>query len=253
MIKRFLAAVQFLTVCPVPVIIKIDERDIGRSVPYFPAVGIAIGTAAAGLDYALGYILPLPVTSTLVVIFLLAISGALHMDGLADTADGFFSSRPRQQILEIMRDSRTGPMGVMAIVCVLILKVTLLTAIPQGSRWWVLLLTPFAGRCALLINMAVIPYARKEGGLAALFYEHRSRFNLVWALMALATFGWLTGGWAGLTAAMSSFVFGLLFAVYVYYKIGGSTGDTLGAACELTELIPAIVYVIWVYKGLAKI
>jgi adenosylcobinamide-GDP ribazoletransferase len=253
MMKQFFAAVQFLTICPLPASIKIGEPELGRSTPYFPVVGILLGTAAACLDYGLTYLLPLPVASTLVVIFMIAVSGALHMDGLADTADGFFSSRPRQQMLDIMRDSRTGPMGVIAIVCVLILKVTLLTSVPQSARWWVLLLTPFAGRSALLVTMAVIPYARKEGGLAAIFYAHRSRYHLVWVIIALALVGWLVGGWAGLAAGLASFVFGLLFAVYVQAKIGGFTGDTLGAACELVELIPAMVCVIWIYRGLAII
>lgn len=253
MIKHFLAAVQFLTVCPLPPIFKIDERDIGRSLPYFPVVGIGLGIAAAGLDYGLRHILPLPVTSTLVVIFMLAVSGALHMDGLADTADGFFSSRPRPQVLEIMRDSRTGPMGVIAIVCVLILKVTLLTAVPQASRWWVLLLTPTAGRCALLINMAVIPYARPEGGLGSIFYQNSFRLQLAWASIVLIIIGWLAGGWPGFTAGLLSFMFSLAFAAYVKHKIGGSTGDTLGAACELTELIPALVFVTWMAGGLTEI
>ncbi|MGV8057535.1 MAG: adenosylcobinamide-GDP ribazoletransferase [Smithellaceae bacterium] len=253
MIKQILAAVQFLTICPLPLSMKIDERDLGRSVPYFPVVGIIIGAAAASLDYGLGYILPLPVTSTLTVIFILAVSGALHMDGLADTADGFFSSRPRSQILEIMRDSRTGPMGVIAIVCVLILKVTLLTAVPPYWRWWVLLLTPLAGRCALLINMAVIPYARSEGGLGSIFYQNRFRLQLVWAFIVLIAIGSLVGGWAGSAVGLVSFVFSLVFAAYVKHKIGGSTGDTLGAACELNELVPALVCVVWASGGLTRI
>jgi adenosylcobinamide-GDP ribazoletransferase len=254
MIKQFLAAVQFLTICPLPASIKIDEQMLGRSVTYFPVVGILLGAAAACLDYGLTYILPLPVVSTLVVIFMIAVSGALHMDGLADTADGFFSSRPRRQMLDIMRDSRTGPMGVIAIVCVLILKITLLTSVPQSAHWWVLLLTPFAGRSALLVMMAVIPYARKEeGGLAAIFYTHRSRYYLIWVMIALATIGWLVSGWAGLTAGLASFVFGLLLTAYVHTKIGGFTGDTLGAACELTELIPPMVCVIWAHRCLSVI
>jgi adenosylcobinamide-GDP ribazoletransferase len=253
MIKRFLAAIQFLTVCPLPASIKIDERALGGSVPYFPVVGIIIGGAAAGLDYVLRHILPPPVTSMLMVIFLLAVSCALHMDGLADTADGFFSSRPRERILEIMRDSRVGPMGVIVIVCVLLFKLTLLTEVPQAARWWVLLMTPFAGRCALLINMAVIPYARPEGGLGTIFYSSRFRLQLAWAFIVLTAIGWLVAGWAGLAVGLVSFAFSIIFAVYVKYKIGGSTGDTLGAACELTELIPALVYLVSESGGLMNI
>jgi adenosylcobinamide-GDP ribazoletransferase len=253
MIKPFLAAVQFLTVFPLPASIKIDERDLGRSVPYFPVVGIIIGAAAAGLDYGLGYILPLSVVSTLTVIFLLAVSCALHMDGLSDTADGFFSSRPRERILEIMRDSHVGAMGVVAIVCVLILKVTVLTAVPPAVRWWVLLMTPFAGRCALLINMAVIPYARPEGGLGTIFYSQHFRLQLAWAFILLTAVGWLSAGPVGLAVGLAAFIFSIIFAAYVKHKIGGSTGDTLGSACELTELIPALVYLVWMSGGLTKV
>ena len=84
------------------------------------------------------------------VVLLIAVSGGLHIDGLADTADGFFSSRPRERILEIMRDSRTGPMGVAAIVCEVALKIALIASLSGPSRAWVLLLTPVAGRSALL-------------------------------------------------------------------------------------------------------
>lgn len=251
--KRFLAAVQFLTVFPVPASIKIDERDLGGSVPFFPIVGIIIGAAAALLDYGLGHILPLSVTSMLMVIFLLAVSSSLHMDGLADTADGFFSSRPRERILEIMKDSRVGPMGVIVIACVLLLKLTLLSAVPQVARWWVLLMTPFAGRCALLINMAVIPYARPEGGLGTIFYSNRFRLQLAWAFVLLTVIGWLAAGPAGLAVGLAAFVFSIIFAFYVKSKIGGSTGDTLGAACEITELIPALVYLVSASGGLIKV
>jgi adenosylcobinamide-GDP ribazoletransferase len=248
--KRFLAAIQFLTVVPLPASLSISERDLGRSAPFFPLVGLGIGAAAAGLDSLLGQILPMAVASVLTVIFLLAASGGLHMDGLADTADGFFSSRPREKILDIMRDSRTGPMGVMAIVLTLILKITLLASLSASARWWVLLLMPLAGRCSLLVSLAVLPYARAEGGLASIFYQYRSRIHVALALAALTLIGWLAGDWIGLAAGFFAFFFSLVFAAYVYSKIGGFTGDTLGAACELAELIPPLAFVIVAQRGM---
>jgi len=249
--KRFLAALQFLTIVPLPASLSIGERDLGRSAPFFPFVGLGIGAAAGGLDYLLLFILPIPAASVAAVIFLLAVSGGLHMDGLADTADGFFSSRPREKILDIMRDSRTGPMGVMAIVLVLVLKITLLISLPVSARWWVLLLMPLAGRCGLLNSLAVLPYARAEGGLASIFYAHRSRFHALPALAFVVLTGWFCGSAMGLTAGLSAFLFSLGFAAYVYFKIGGFTGDTLGAACELTELIPPLACVIAAQRGWA--
>ena len=247
--KRFLAAIQFLTIIPLPSSFAISERDLGRSSPFFPLVGLAIGAAATGLDYLLGLILPAAATSVLTVTFLLAASGGLHMDGLADTADGFFSSRPREKILDIMRDSRTGPMGAMAIVLVLILKITVLASLPVTARWWILLLMPVVGRCGLLVSLSVLPYARAEGGLASIFVLHRSRFYVALALVFPVVVGGLTGCMTGLAAGFSAFVFSLLLAAYVYSKIGGFTGDTLGAACELTELIPPLVCAIAAQRG----
>jgi adenosylcobinamide-GDP ribazoletransferase len=204
---------------------------------------------AAALDYALGFIFPGLLASVFVVIFLLMVSGGLHIDGLADTADGFMSSRPKDRILEIMKDSRTGPMGVIAIVCVIALKISAIAAVPFAARWFTLLMIPLAGRAALVTNLSVLPYAKAEGGLGSVFHQSSSKFHAIWALVVLVLVGWFAAGWLGLTAGLASFVAGLLFALHVYRKIGGLTGDTLGAACELVEIVPALVVVAWIYRG----
>jgi len=248
--RRFLAALQFLTILPLPRGFAPDERALGTSLPFFPVVGLGIGAAIALIDWGLGFLLPAGVTSVLAVILLIAVSGGLHMDGLADTADGFFSSRPRERILEIMRDSRTGPMGVAAIVCVIALKIALLASIAWSDRAWVLLLTPVAGRCALLVQMALLPYARPEG-LAGVFHANRSRIHLLWAPTFLVAAGFLAGGIPGLVAGGISLLFALVSAAYVRRRIGGLTGDTLGAACEWTELAPALTAAAWLHGGFA--
>jgi adenosylcobinamide-GDP ribazoletransferase len=239
--KRFLAALQFLTITPLPGGVNPGERVLGGSLPFFPVVGLLIGAAVALLDEGLGRIFPIGVTSVFAVIFMIAVSGALHTDGLADTADGFFSARPRERILEIMKDSRTGPMGVTAIVCVVVLKIALIASVAGPWRWWVLLMTPLAGRCALLVQMALLPYVRPEGGLAGIFHRNRSRGHALWALAVLLAVGYLAGCMPGLIAGGCAFLAALLFAAYSFHRIGGLTGDTLGASCELTELVPALV------------
>jgi adenosylcobinamide-GDP ribazoletransferase len=248
--KRFLAAVQFLTILPLPRDLTPDERALGGSLPFFPVVGLGIGAAVALIDWGLGFLFPVGVTSVLAVILLIAASGGLHTDGLADTADGFFSSRPQERILEIMRDSRTGPMGVAAIVGTIALKIALVASVADPARVWVLLLMPVAGRCALLIHMAFLPYARPEG-LVEVFHRNRSRGHALWALTFLIAAGGLSGGVPGLIAGGASFLFALLFTAYVRRQIGGLTGDTLGAACELTELAPAFIASAWISGGLA--
>lgn len=238
--KPFFAALRFLTVLPVPERWCGGEEELRRGVSFFTAVGICIGGFAAVLDSALGRILPPLPAAVLVVIFLAAASGGLHLDGLADTADGFFSSRTRDRILEIMRDSRTGPMGAAAVACLVILKAAAIASLPPARRWGAILLMPVAGRCALAVMMAVLPYARTDGGLCRVFLGSRPARRAAWVLILFASAAWWALGWTGLGAAAVSVVATLLLSLYGHRKIGGFTGDTLGAACEIVEVIPAL-------------
>lgn len=247
--KRFLAALQFLTILPLPGGLNPGEKALGGSLPFFPVVGLMIGGTVVLVDLVLGRLFPPAVASVIAVILLIAASGALHMDGLADTADGFFSARPREQVLAIMKDSRSGPMGVVAIVCVIVLKVALIASVLGPWRWWVLLLTPLAGRCALIVHFALLPYVRPEGGLAGIFHRNRSRGHLLWAPLFLLGVGSLAGDLPGLIAGGCAFFTSLLLALYCYRRIGGLTGDTLGAACELTELCPPLVAAAMLHGG----
>ena len=246
--KRLIAALQFLTVCPFVSRVACDERDIGRSTPWFPLVGLLIGAAVALLDRGLSAWFPSSLESVISVIALIAASGGLHTDGLADTADGFLSSRPRERMLEIMRDSRTGAMGVVAIVCVFALKVAALSAVTGSQRFGTLLLMPFAGRCSMLIQLGMLDYARSGGGLCSLFVQNLRRSDVILAVGLLAAVGWLVGDTFGLCAMGLSVAVVAVFALWSRSKIGGFTGDTLGTGCELAELIPALVAVAWFSK-----
>ncbi|MFH0938110.1 MAG: adenosylcobinamide-GDP ribazoletransferase [Planctomycetota bacterium] len=243
--KSLLAALRFLTIIPFPALIRTEERDLTRSVWFFPIVGLLIGAIVGALDYGLLHLFPSLVAGVLIVVALLIISGGLHLDGLADTADGFFSSRPRERILEIMKDSRSGPMAVAAVVCVLSLKIAALASIIHEQRWAIILLMALAGRCALVIHLALLPYAKAEGGLGMVFKQSSSWQQALWALAVLGVTGWLTCAWAGLIASGSVTLVTLLFSAWCYRKIGGLTGDTLGAVCELTEIVPALVMTAW--------
>ena len=122
--RPLLAAIQFLTVIPFPKSFTGGEKELARCMPFFPVVGLLIGIIIAAFDHVMGLIFPPLPANVMTVIAMTVISGGLHMDGLADTADGFFSARPRERVLEIMRDSRTGVMGVLAVVFVIVLKVS---------------------------------------------------------------------------------------------------------------------------------
>jgi adenosylcobinamide-GDP ribazoletransferase len=232
--KAFLTAIRFLTIVPVPGRGAGSGSALARSIPFFPFVGVLIGgtlAAASGLIH----LLPVAPAAALLVLALAGASGALHLDGLADTADGFLSSRPRDRVLEIMRDSCSGAMGVIALVGIILVKYASLTAISADVWWRAVLLTPVAGRVALIVSMSLLSYARPGGGLGTAFYQKRHGFSLLVGLVVLASVGWWTFRLEGLTAAGVSLLVVLIFSGWCRRRIGGATGDTLGAACEIAE------------------
>jgi adenosylcobinamide-GDP ribazoletransferase len=153
-----------------------------------------------------------------------------------------------------MRDSRSGPMAVAAVVCVLSLKLSALASLPAEpalQRAGAIVLMALAGRCALVFQLILLPYARTEGGLCTVFAQAKSPLQGAWALAWLAAASWLLLGLAGVAVAAGVLLAGGLFALLCYRKIGGFTGDTLGAACELTELVPALVLAGWLHAKVA--
>ncbi len=238
--KPLLAAWRFLTIVPVPGNWGTAEEDLARSAAWFPVVGLLLGIAAAGLAYGLASVAPPLVAAAAMVVILLGFSGGLHLDGLADTADGFFSSRPRERILEIMKDSHIGAMGVIAIVCLLLVKFAALASLPAARLWPAALLMPLAGRCALVLHMALLPYARPSG-LGAIFYRQKPRWAALWAAGVLAGVACGVLGRCGLVVWAACLAVVLVLSLYVHRKIGGATGDTLGTLCEVVEVVPALV------------
>ncbi len=238
--RALLAALRFLTVFPIPGSWGSAEDDLARSVPWFPVVGLVLGGVAAGVAILVSWVAPPLVCAAGMVVLFLGFSGCLHLDGLADTADGFLSSRPRERILEIMRDSHIGAMGVIAIVATMLLKFAALASLPDEALWPTALLIPLAGRCAMVVQLALLPYAR-ESGLAGIFFRHRPRLAALWSAVVLGAVAYGVLGGRGLAIWTACLGVAVVFSAYVYRKIGGATGDTLGAACEIVEVVPALV------------
>lgn len=242
--ERFYAALRFLTIFPVPGSLGASEESLSRSVVAFPLVGGFVGFLLAAAAWLVLSFFPGQVAAPLLVLFLLGVSGGFHLDGLADCADGFFSARPKEQILVIMRDSHVGVMGVVAVVMVLLIKTAALTAMTPSRFMAALFLMPLAGRCLMVVSMALLPYARKEeGGIASCFYGDRQQMTkmAVWAGGLLYCGAWYSCGVNGVLAAVGALMAILLFAWYCSQKIGGATGDTLGASCEVAETVIALL------------
>jgi len=243
-LTRFLAAIRFLTVLPLPGERGAAGPDLAGSVPFFPVVGMLLGAVAAASSWAVSLAAPPLLAGAAVVILLVAFSGGMHMDGLSDTADGFLSAQPREKVLEIMRDSRAGPMGVTAVACVLLVKFASVASLPGFRFPQAVFLMPLAGRCALVVHMALLPYLR-QNGIGTIFQGNCPRLSAVWAAAVMALAGWAALGLAGLAAAGMCLAASLAFACWCHRRIGGATGDTCGAACEIVEAVPAAVLAVW--------
>jgi adenosylcobinamide-GDP ribazoletransferase len=243
MMKQLLAALRFLTILPIPGTWGTAEADLAGSVPWFPVVGLLLGALAAAVAWGASLVLPPLVAAVVILGVLLTFSGCLHLDGLSDTADGCLSSRSRERMLEIMQDSRTGAMGVVAVVVLLLAKFAALASLPAKVLWPAVLLMPLAGRCAMVVHMAVLPCVRPSG-LGAVFYQRRPRLSAIWAVGVLAAVAWGLLGRRGLVVCGAGLAVTLALAVYLHHKLGGTTGDTFGAVCEIVEVVPVLTLLI---------
>jgi len=241
----FWAAWRFLTIIPLPGQRGTESAALARSLPFFPVIGLLIGFLMSYGAFLAWRFLPPPVAAVALTFALLAVSGGFHLDGLADSADGLFSARPRGKKLEIMRDSRIGVMGVIALVMIILLKISALAAMPPERALLAAFLMPLAGRSLMILNMALTPYIRKLG-VASPFYNEpaKLRKNALWASFLLYAGAWHSGGGKALAVVAIALIVTLLWAGYCRIKLGGATGDTLGACCELAETAVAVALVI---------
>ncbi|MHB9119097.1 MAG: adenosylcobinamide-GDP ribazoletransferase [Burkholderiales bacterium] len=230
--KALLLAVQFLTRLPTPPLSDIQPRDWGRSALAYPLVGLLLGLLLAALQFALRGSDALLQAAMLLSAWTL-LTGGLHLDGLADSADAWVGGHgDRQRTLEIMKDPRSGPAAVSAVVLALLLKFAALAVLLKGAAWPALLAAPVLGRAALPALLLSAPYVR-SGGLGAAIAGHLPKpAAIVLLLLTAAGVGFLADGWKALLAAA---VLLFLLRRACLARLGGITGDTLGAAVELTE------------------
>lgn len=233
---RFLSAVQFLTVLPVPDPGWEQDRMV-RAAAWFPAVGLLVGGASAVVwllvDGALGGL-----GAGLAVLAGMVLTGGLHEDGLADTADGLGAGRDRARTLEIMADSRIGAHGAAAVVFSIALRWGAVGAMPGGDGALALVIAAVTGRAMMVPATALAPYAR-ETGLGRLTEGAGAREMAVALGTALVVA--VLGGGAGLLALVAAVVAGMGLLALLRRRIGGYTGDGLGAICQLGEIAALLV------------
>ncbi|WJM54885.1 adenosylcobinamide-GDP ribazoletransferase [Pseudomonas asiatica] len=224
-------ALQFLSSLPVSLPGMPAPREVGRSLLCYPLVGLLFGL----LLWLASYLLqgtPAPLHAALLLTLWVLLSGALHLDGLADSADAWLGGfGDRERTLLIMKDPRSGPIAVVTLVLVLLLKFCALWVVVEQGIGAQLLLAPLIGRAAMLGLFLSTPYVR-QGGLGQALAEHLPRQAAGWVLLGCVLFCLVLGGW----------IVVLALAVFAWLRhlmcrrLGGTTGDTAGATLELLEL-----------------
>jgi adenosylcobinamide-GDP ribazoletransferase len=227
MLKDFLGALSFLTILPG----QLPGEHPGRVFAYFPLVGALIGAPLALISAFLP--LPTEISAFTILAAWVALTGGLHLDGLADSLDGLLSTTTSERRLEIMKDPRTGAWAVIGLILILLGKWSTLT---QGLPPRALILPPLIGRLATVLAAAIFPYARQTG-LGNYFRDGLGWVQITAAILTTIAVTAFVGLPFFITFAVG-LVSALLFSYWSAARLGGGlTGDIYGAVCEITETI----------------
>lgn len=234
----FLIALQFLTRFPVRVMQTTDKRLIGRSLLYYPLVGLILGFALAALNWALDSA-PALLRAALLLAAWAMLTGALHLDGLADSADAWIGGLGnRQRTLAIMKDPYCGPAGVVALVLVLLIKFTALHGLgPNG--WLTIVMVPVLARSAVVLLFLTTPYVR-PGGLGAALAANLPRMSGATVVVATWAAVAIIAGMKGLWLVLAVCSAYLLLRHVMIKRLGGTTGDTAGTLVEVAETVALV-------------
>lgn len=235
--RQFATAWRFLTIIPLGREGDLSPERLGKSMAMFPTVGLVLGLTLVGLHALLSYVFPTLLVDLLVISALILMTGGLHLDGFTDSIDGLAGGRNREEILDIMRDSRVGVIGVIALILLILFKVASLNQCPERWKPGLLLCMPCMGRWSMLQMSAFSRYAREGEGTGKAFADFSGRpeylvgfvFTSAAVFLALGLKGFLILGLIGLTTYLTTRFFEA--------KLGGVTGDTHGFTGELSEAV----------------
>ena len=241
MIGSLLSALAFLTRVPVPASVHANEANLRRSSRWFPVVGLILGGICAGVAWSATQRLSDSVAAVLVLTIEALSTGALHLDGLADMADGFGGGRSREEVLRIMRDHAIGSYGAIALVLLLLFKAVCLFTLVRSQRGLLtIMLVPGISRWSILFLSRIQPYARTNETTArgtGSLCQHVSGFDLIFATACCSMFPFLFGTVQTLACWAATVAVSLCVAKMCARRIGGITGDTLGANVVVSEAV----------------
>lgn len=231
--RALVSAFRTLTVLPVS---GLDALNLADAFFFFPLVGFLLGGAAAGVAWSIGGLLGWNMgAGALAAALSVCLTRGLHVDGLADAADGLIGGRTRERKLAIMKDSHTGAFGVMAIALDVLIKTVALAELTEQGLWWWIPVPFIAARSAQVKLATSMVYAREEGGTAAVFVKNAGRRHYVAAVFQAIFFAGLLAGIGGIIAVLLMDLAAFRMARRFRRSVGGITGDLLGLCNELVE------------------
>lgn len=244
-VRLFFIALQFFTRLPIPSWVGFEASWLQHASRYFPLVGCVVAAIAAGVYFAAALVLPAPVAAVLSTAASIYLTGAFHEDGFADTCDGLGGGMTRERVLEIMKDSRVGAYGAIGIVCMLAAKLTALAMLPPRVAVCALFLAHPLSRLAAASLIWKLDYVRGEGKAKPLAQQMSgAEFAIATTSALLPVPVLLASGWTAPSAVLAAVLAALLAAVWLgrklHVRLGGYTGDCLGAVQQLAE---ALIYV----------
>lgn len=244
---EFYTALQFMTRLPTPDNVEHSDESFARSARFYPAVGLVIGAIAGLAYYLLGMVLPDNVAAFLCIVVAVAVTGALHEDGLADAFDGLFGGRDRDHILTIMRDHQVGIYGMLAVFFALALKWSVLYEWPNWSVVWLVMLAHVVSRHMIVEVIGRYDYAREQSAKFSRpeIGDEDLTFARLWTGAVVVAGLLLLGIGATLIGLIAAIVASVLFARFFSRKIGGYTGDCLGATQQVAEVAFLLGAVFW--------
>ena len=248
--NSFLIGLQFLTRIFVVKQSVWTEESFGQSVKYFPAVGAILGIICAVVVGVVNHLSLSILTGAIGFTSLIILTGGIHCDGLMDSAYGLFSGREREKILDIMKDSRAGSFGVVAMILIAVIETSTLIELALLSTWWLcaaIYSAPIIARLMMVVTIGAFPYARPTG-MGKAFAKFTTRRTIIFAtletiLLLLPLY--FIGKIFFLCAAAASLIALIVtwkFATFAMEKIGGVTGDIYGAVTTLAELFVLITF-----------
>lgn len=237
-IRGFVLHLLFLTRIPVPIRTEYDDRAFAAGSAFAPLIGLLVGMISVGAYLLFGLLDNKSIAVIAAMIAEITITGGLHLDGLADTFDGLFSYRERERVLAIMKDSRIGTSGAIALSLTLLVKFVLMLAVPDACLPQCIVVMPVISRMTIPWSAGLAPYARKDAsGPAAGLVKHTGAIEILIATITVCGTGVLFLKLAIFPLVMVNIAFALAANLYAKFRIGGVTGDIIGAVIELSEVV----------------